>query len=404
MTARSQLPRIIGGILLVAGTTVGAAMLAFPVTTGLAGLIPSLLLFLLCWIYLTYTAFLFIEAALWFKKEVNLISLARQTLGRVGVIGTWCTYLFLLYALLTAYIAGSGPILNDVIGVFADLALPQGAAALLLLGLLSFAIYRGTSAVDYLNRILMAGLVIAFIAMITITFPHVDSARFREVHLSSVLLSVPIVATAFGFHIVIPSLATYLQWDKKSLIWVVTIGSAIPLVMYTLWEIVALGGIPINGDNGLLAGYAQGDNAAHLLSEQFHEHQHILAAVVIFFSFCAIITSFLGVALSLCHFLSDGLKIKERGLGGLMLCALTFLPPAIIAGTNPRIFLSALDYAGAFGITLLLGILPALVIWRGRYYYQFPSTFQVAGGKPALVAVILFSLAIIAITTLQQVM
>jgi hypothetical protein len=36
------------------------------------------------------------------------------------------------------------------------------------------------------------------------------------------------------------------------------------------------------------------------------------------FSFCAIVTSFLGVALSLCHFLADGLKIPEGGWGGVM--------------------------------------------------------------------------------------
>lgn len=393
-------PRIIGGILLVAGTTVGAAMLAFPVSTGLAGLFPSLLLFFLCWIYLTYTAFLFVEAILWFGRGVNLISLARSTLGVPGVLVTWFTYLFLLYALLTAYIAGSGPIISDMMEIFFGFSVPHGAAAPLLLCILGFAIYRGTHAVDYLNRALMAGLAIAFISMVFMTLPYVDPERFIEVQWPPLLLAVPVVATAFGFHIVIPSLATYLQWDKRALLWVISVGSAIPLIMYILWEIVSLGILPLHGENGLIAGYDRGDNAAHLIVMQLGRSS--LAGVAIFFSFCAIITSFLGVALSLCHFLADGLKIKEKGAGGLLLCGLTFVPPTLIAWTDPRAFLSALEFAGAFGVVILLGLLPAVIVWRGRYRYHFASSFQVAGGKPGLIAVMLFSVAVIAATVVQK--
>ena len=38
--------KIIGGTLLVAGTAIGAGMLALPVLTGMAGFVPSLFLFL----------------------------------------------------------------------------------------------------------------------------------------------------------------------------------------------------------------------------------------------------------------------------------------------------------------------------------------------------------------------
>ena len=41
-----NLGRLLGGILLVAGTAIGAGMLALPVSTGLAGFYPSLFLFL----------------------------------------------------------------------------------------------------------------------------------------------------------------------------------------------------------------------------------------------------------------------------------------------------------------------------------------------------------------------
>lgn len=41
----NQIHRLIGGILLVAGTTIGAGMLALPIVTGFAGFWPSIALF-----------------------------------------------------------------------------------------------------------------------------------------------------------------------------------------------------------------------------------------------------------------------------------------------------------------------------------------------------------------------
>lgn len=106
MKGHSQL---IGGILLVSGTTIGAGMLALPVSTGLAGFIPSIILLFVFWLYMTYTAFLMLEVNLWMGPHTNLISMAKNTLGTIGEGVSWLTYLFLLYSLTTAYVAGAGP-------------------------------------------------------------------------------------------------------------------------------------------------------------------------------------------------------------------------------------------------------------------------------------------------------
>lgn len=400
MNKRSPLTRIIGGILLVSGTTVGAAMLAFPVTTGPAGLYPSLLLFFFCWLYLTYTALLFVEAILWEQKDVNIISLAKLTLGKAGVAATWAIYLFLLYALLTAYIAGSGPIISDGLQELFGITLPQWISMPLLLSVFAYAVYCGTHAVDYLNRIMMAGFAVTFLLLIAFTLPHIDSTAFNRASFPPLLVSLPIIITAFGFHIVIPSLTTYLERDKKSILWVIAIGSAIPLAMYILWEVATLGAIPLYGPYGLMAAYDSDGNVVHLLAH--HLQNPYVTVVATVFSFCAILTSFIGVALSLSHFLADGLKIKEEGFGEIIVCLITFVPPALIAWTNPRAFLSALEYAGAFGVVSLLGLLPALIVWRGRYTYRFTSSFRAPGGKLALICIITFSLAVMAITAAEK--
>lgn len=387
--------KLIGGMLLVAGTTIGAGMLALPVSTGKAGFFPSVLLFIVYWLYMTFTAFLMLEVNLWMGKENHLNSMARFTLGKVGQAFSWLFYLFLLYALLTAYIAGGGPIFIDAIQAVSGVRLPEWAGALPLLAIFGFFVYKGTRSVDYVNRLLMIGLVVAYALMIVFLTPHVNLALLEYVDWRYALLGVSVVATSFGFHIIIPSLTTYLDRDIDKLKKVLLIGSLIPLLVYISWEFLALGIIPVQGENGIAAGYSEGSNGVLLLNAFLHNPA--LAMIARFFSFFAIVTSFLGVSMSLFDFLADGLSIKKTRPGRLLLYVITFVPPLLIALIDPRAFLSALEFAGAFGVVTLLGLLPALMVWSGRYVKKLApkGAFRTPGGKPALAAAIVISILVI---------
>lgn len=389
--------KLVGGVLLVAGTTIGAGMLALPVSTGMAGFLLSLLLFVCYWVYMTFTAFLMLEVNLWMGNENNLTSMARLTLGRVGQGISWLVYLFLLYSLTTAYIAGGGPIVVDAIRSVTEVNLPEWAGALPLLAIFGFFVYKGTRSVDYVNRLLMLGLVVAYFFMVVFLTPHVDKTLLEYVNWRYALVGVSVVATSFGFHIIIPSLVTYLDRDIKKLKTVLLIGSLIPLCVYISWEFLALGIIPITGANGLMEGYVNGSNGVHLMTA-FIGHSAI-AMVATFFSFFAIVTSFLGVSLSLSDFLADGLSIEKTRSGRLLLYVMTFLPPLVITLIDPRAFLSALEYAGAFGVVTLLGLFPALMVWSGRYVKNLApeAAYRVPGGKLALLAAIIVSVAVIAL-------
>lgn len=394
--------KLLGGILLVTGTTIGAGMLALPVSTGMAGFLPSLLVFIAYWIYMTFTAFLILEVNLWMKSNSNLNSMAKFTLGKVGQVVSWLLYLFLLYSLLTAYIAGGGPIVLDVLKSTTGITLPDWMGWAPLLAIFGFFVYKGTRSVDYVNRMLMVGLVGSYCLMVIFLTPHVDKTLLEHVNWNYVLMGISVTATSFGFHIIIPSLVSYLDRDIAKLKKVILIGSLIPLLVYISWEFLALGIIPITGENGIQEGYAKGSNGAHLITA-FLGHSAI-AAIATFFSFFAIITSFLGVALSLFDFLADGLSIKKNRPGRILLYILTFLPPLIISLIDPRAFLSALEYAGAFGVVTLLGLLPALMVWSGRYVKHLAphNAFRMPGGKTALLIVIAISLAIIGLEVAQK--
>lgn len=387
--------KMIGGILLVSGTTIGAGMLALPVATGLAGFLPTVCLFLLYWCYMTFTAFLMLEVNLWLGENINLITMAKKTLGRAGEVVSWITYLFLLYGLTTAYLAGGGPILSDFIHTLTGVVLPSWVGSIPLLFIFGYFVYEGTKYVDAINRFLMLGLVVCYGIMVMLIVPHVDIEYLSYTNWRYPLAAVSLIATSFGFHIIIPTLTTYMHHNISQLKKAILIGSIIPLVVYIIWEAITLGVIPLKGPHGIYEGYELGSNGAQLLRGALDNPKITLIAQL--FSFFAIVTSFLGVTLSLSDFLADGLKIKKTHMGRLSLFVLTFFPPFAVMLTYPRAFLTALEFAGAFGVVILLGLLPPLMVWAGRYRKGYTGVFKTPGGKPALLAAIVFSFVVIAL-------
>lgn len=382
--------KLIGGILLVSGTTIGAAMLALPVASGQAGFIPTLMLLAFFWVYMTYTAFLILEANLWMEPNANLITMARYTIGPWGAAVSWVTYLFLLYSLTTAYIAVCIPMFVDFSNTFLHFDMPYWLGALPLIGVFGYFVYRGTQSVDYLNRILMGCLVLTYCGMVFFLAPHIQPIKLLHKEWPYIFLATSIIATSFGFHIIIPSLTTYLDRNIPQIKKAIFIGSIIPLIVYCLWELVALGIIPLEGPYGIREGYRLGMDGTRLLAENLQESS--ISHIARVFSFFAVITSFLGVSLSLSDFLADGFKIKKNQAGKLLLYALTFLPPLFFSFTYPRAFLTALEYAGAYGVMILLGLLPALIVWWGRYRHHYSSTFKAPGGKFVLTLTALFAI------------
>ncbi|MCB1112307.1 MAG: tyrosine transporter [Chlamydiales bacterium] len=393
--------RMIGGVLLVSGTTIGAAMLALPVSTGLAGFIPTACLFVGYWALMTYTALLMLEVTLWNKSTTNLVSMTYSTLGRWGESVAWVLYLFLLYSLTTAYMAGSSPIFRDVVRSATGYLMPAWAGPLPLLLIFGIFVYQGTRAVDMINRILMIGLVVAFAAMVAIIAPSVEKKLLYHIEWRYLVVSVSLVATSFGFHIIIPTLTAYMDHDVAKLRRAILIGSVIPLFVYMIWNGLALGVIPISGPDGIINGYTKGSNGVQLLTAILGTTQ--VTIIGRFFLFFAIVTSFLGVSLSLRDFLADGLGIEETPKGRVVLYLLTFFPPLIVVWTSQRAFLSALEFAGAFGVVTLLGILPAMMAWSGRYKKKFLSEYETPGGKPALVIVMIVCICVIFIEIINKI-
>lgn len=388
--------KLLGGILLIAGTTIGAGMLALPIETGLAGFFPSLSLLVIYWAYMTFTALLMLEVALWMDGDTNLITMAHNTLGKWAEVIAWGVYLFLLYALTTAYIARSGALVISFFKAVTGYHIPLWSGAVLLLAIFSYLVYQGVRSVDYVNRIFMVGLAIAYVLIVYFVSPHVEKELIDHSEWKFLIFGLSLVSVSFGYHIIIPTLKRYFNADVSMLRRAILIGGAIPLVIYVLWNFISLGIIPVGGEHGLAEAYTHGKDATSLMAHILGKRDGQIALVAHFLAFCAIITSFLGVTLSLRDFLADGLHIKKTPKGKLILDALTFVPPLVITLIGPRAFFTALEFAGGFGVTILLGLFPALMVWAGRYYKGYSSDgFKTPGGKLGLIMAIAFSVAVI---------
>ena len=115
MDTASQLKKghFIGAIFLVAGTCIGGGILALPLLTGLAGFLPSSLMLLLCWLFMTSTGLLYLEVNIWLGSDIHIIGMARRLLGPIGKAISILVYLFICYTSLVAYISGGGGLLVE---------------------------------------------------------------------------------------------------------------------------------------------------------------------------------------------------------------------------------------------------------------------------------------------------
>lgn len=391
--------KLIGGILLIIGTSIGGGMLALPIATAQLGFINALIALILCWAVMTASALLILEVNLWHSINSNLISMAKTTLGLLGQIIAWISYLLLLYALLAAYVSGGGDFLQHFLAGF-HINLASKSSTFLFTGLLSIIVYKGIHCVDYVNRGLMLSKLTAYILLVLCIFPFISlnsllTPAGKLHYLPAIIGSITVIITSFGFAIIVPSLRSYFANDEKALRTAILIGSLIPLICYIVWELAIMGVIPAQGDLSLQTIAHSSHSTSNLLNSLNHLlNKPFINFLAKAFTAICLATSFLGVALSLFDFLSDGLTIKKTNLNKVVLYAITFLPPLIIANHFPNVFINALSYAGILCVILLI-LLPVMMVWSGRYIKKCAMGYQVSGGKFLLTGLLTIAIALI---------
>lgn len=359
-------------------------MLALPVLTGQAGFFPSLLVYLLCWLFMATTGLLMLEVCLWMEPGANLITMSERTLGRMGKYAAWALYIFLFYSLTLAYILGCG----DIIAQFLPGSISQVGGILIFVVLVSPFLYLGAKEVSSLNAWLMIFLIALYFAFVGLGISYIKPELLTYKNWKLLPLSLPIAFTAFAYQGIIPTLVSFMDRDVKQLRLTILIGTFIPLIVYVVWQVLILGIVPVEGPYGLYQTLIEGQTAVYPL--KYYLQSQAVYWIGQLFAFLALATSFLGVTLGLQHFLADGLKIEEDNKGKTLLLALIILPSLTIALAYPKLFLIALDLAGGIGCALLLGLMPVLMAYKGRQRFKTNEYQLVGGGNWTLAMLTLF--------------
>ncbi|WP_142472985.1 tyrosine transporter TyrP [Klebsiella oxytoca] len=387
--------RTLGSILIVAGTTIGAGMLAMPLASAGVGFGVTLALLITLWALMCYTALLLLEVYQHVPADMGLGSLAARYLGRYGQWATGFCMLFLLYALTAAYISGAGDLLASGLNQWLDWTLPPAAGVLIFTAIGGTVVCIGTSLVDLFNRFLFSAKIIFLAIMLALLLPHIHQINLLTLPLQQglALSAIPVIFTSFGFHGSIPSIVSYLGGDIRKLRRVFIIGSFIPLVAYIFWQLATLGSIDSPAFTALLAQNA-GLNGLLEAIREVVASSHVELAVHLFADL-ALATSFLGVALGLFDYLADLFQRQNSAGGRLQSGLITFLPPLAFALFYPRGFVMALGYAGV-ALAVLALMLPSLLVMKSRQQHP-DAPWRVAGGSAALWLVLLCGIAIVVI-------
>ena len=238
--------KLLGSSFIIAGTALGAGMLAIPMVLAQFGMMAGTLLMLIIWLGTTYAALLLLEASIKVGGGAGMNTIAKKILGRAGQLATNGLLYALLICLLMAYIIGAGDLIQKALSQAGlEVSLIQSQVVFTLLSGLIVA--SGTRVIDKLNRVLFSLMIAILIFSLAYMAPNVDVANLLTItnHSSIDLIKTSsILFTSFGFVVVIPSLVNYNhEASNKQLRNMVLVGSFIPLCCYLIWLYVVVGNL-----------------------------------------------------------------------------------------------------------------------------------------------------------------
>jgi tyrosine-specific transport protein len=359
-------------------------MLAMPIQVAEAGIGISAIGLIISWFFMTYTGLLLVEATLWMKNDAHFSSLSSNLIGRWAKVVALIVYLFMNYASLIAYTAGGVGLINQWMMALTGSTFNYVHACIGFTILFGLIVHFGSHFVGKFNSVFMGLLIVAYLGLVGFGASIVHAENLHLLpnwrHGISIL---PMILATFSYQMVVPTVCSYLNYDAQKLRYAIIAGTALPFITYFFWIFVIHGAIPFEGENGLQEAFKSG--AAATIPLRNHLNHWSLSLLADIFAFLALVTSFLGLSLALFDFLKDCFKEMKFELNRKTIFVMSFLPVALLASLYPRALLQFLDISGGYGDTILSGMIPVMMVWRGRYKKKLTGTFTVPGGKIGLI-------------------
>lgn len=367
--------KIFGTMFIIAGTCVGAGMLALPVAGAEIGFMPSVAVMLFTYILMTLGGLFYLEASLWFQDETHIVSMSERFMGRFAKWLCSGIYFFIAYASLVAYLSeGSKLIYLNVYKYFGLSISPYATYFLYLLGMAAVLLFS-TKVVSRVSSIMVGLMVVAYVVLLSYISPHIDHelVATSSWKTTALLGLTPVMLSSFSYPGIVPAMVIYLKRNVTALRLAIVGGTTLAFLIYAVWLYIVFSVVPHFGPGDSLSA-ALADGSSAIIPLQNTLGRDVLAAIASAFGFLAITTSFIGIGYGLVHFLADGLgeklTIKNRVVLTALVAVLTLLGCIVFE----NIFISALDLTGGIGDSAISLMFPALIVLIGMKRDQLSAT------------------------------
>ena len=377
-------PSLFGGAMIIAGTVIGAGMLANPTATSGVWFTGSLIVLLYTWFSMLSSGLMILEVNTHYPHGASFDTMVKDLLGPIWNVINGVAVAFVLYLLTYAYIFVGGDLTAKGLGSTFGVKIPLTVGQLAFFLIFATCVWASARLVDRFTSILIGGMVLTFIwatggliaeAKLPVLFDtQAPSGTPYWIYISAAL---PVCLASFGFHGNVSSLLKYFKGDAPKVAKSLWAGTLIALVIYVLWQIAIQGNLPRNEFAPVIATDGQVSVLIEVLSKFVQTGS--MAAILSFFSYMAIATSFLGVTLGLFDYIADIFKWDDSVSGRTKTAALTFLPPLVSCLLFPTGFVTAIGYVGLVA-TVWTCFLPSLLLLRSRQKFGKGKNYTVYGG------------------------
>ena len=370
--------------MIIAGTVIGAGMLANPTATSGVWFAGSLVVLLYTWFSMLSSGLMILEVNTHYPHGASFDTMVKDLLGPAWNIINGVAVAFVLYLLTYAYIFVGGDLTAKGIGSAVGGEISLSVGQLVFFGILAFCVWASARLVDRFTSILIGGMVLTFIwatggliadAKMPVLFD--TQAPAGTSYWMYAATALPVCLASFGFHGNVSSLLKYFKGDAPKVAKSLWAGTLIALVIYVLWQIAIQGNLPRNEFAPVIAADGQVSVLIETLSKFVQTGS--MAAILSFFSYMAIATSFLGVTLGLFDYIADIFKWDDGFAGRTKTAAVTFLPPLVSCLLFPTGFVTAIGYVGLVA-TVWTCSLPSLLLLRSRQKFGKGKNYTVYGG------------------------
>jgi amino acid permease len=333
---------------IVTGFGVGGGIMAVPYLASLNGIMPFIILIFVAFFISLLIHLMIAEMTMWDSSSNQIVEYFGKYLfrGSGGAIFTWIFFVLILLAFianLSAYIAGGGEILRDLLNI------PLWLGHIITYAIAAGVVFFGLKAIGISEKyaIIAIILLIAVLTIASLGLPY-RAPLFTGDGIKRALALFGMIMFSFTALFSVPQAAEGLHWNKKLLPWAIIVGMAINLALVAVISLMAMGvsqevtRVAITGWGRALGSWA-----------------HILGSL---FILLAMLTSYWSISFALAVILKERLAWGNR----LSWLAAT-LPTFLVVITGLTDFLGFMRIAGG-AIALLVAILAVPVLRGARKY------------------------------------